>query len=75
MTFGKDSVNKRNYCTLPTNGSVGKQIFLIFYLFTHERHIYIEAETQAEGEGSCRDPDGELDPRTPGSCPEPKADA
>ena len=35
-----------------------------------------EAETQAEGEaGSCREPDVGLDPRTPGSRPEPKADA
>ena len=34
------------------------------------------AETQAEGEaGSCREPDVGLDPRTPGSRPEPKADA
>ena len=35
-----------------------------------------EAETQAEGEaGSRREPDAGLDPRTPGSCPGPKADA
>ena len=34
-----------------------------------------EAETQAEGEaGSCREPDVELNPRTPGSRPELKAD-
>ena len=31
-----------------------------------------EAETQAEGE-ACREPDGGLDPRTPGSHPRPKA--
>ena len=35
-----------------------------------------EAETQAEGEaGSPRGPDVRLDPGTPGSWPEPKADA
>ena len=35
-----------------------------------------EAETQAEGEaGSCRKPNVGLNPRTPGSRPEPKADA
>ena len=35
-----------------------------------------EAETQAEGEaGSHREPDAGLDSRTPGSRPEPKADA
>ena len=34
-----------------------------------------EAETQAEGEaGFCKEPDARLDPRTPGSRPEPKAD-
>ena len=35
-----------------------------------------EAETQAEGEQAlCKEPDVELDPKTPGSPPEPKADA
>ena len=35
-----------------------------------------EAETQAEGEAApCREPDAAFDPRTPGSRPEPKADA
>ena len=35
-----------------------------------------EAGTQAEGEaGSPQEPDAGLDPRTPGSHPEPKADA
>ena len=35
-----------------------------------------EAEAQAEGEaGSLRGPDAGLDPRTPGSFPDPKADA
>ena len=46
------------------------------YLFT--RDTQREAETQAEGEaGSLRggEPDVGLDPRTPGSPPELKADA
>ena len=35
-----------------------------------------EAQTQAEGEaGSMKEPNAEPDPRTPGSCPEPKAGA
>ena len=34
-----------------------------------------EAETYAEGEvAPCREPDVELDPKTPGSCPKLKAD-
>ena len=29
---------------------------------------------QREKQAPCREPDAGLDPRTPGSCPEPKAD-
>ena len=36
-----------------------------------ERQRYRQREKQAP----CREPDAGLDPRTPGSCPEPKADA
>ena len=40
------------------------------------RDTHREAETQAEGEvAPCGKPDVGLNPRTPGSCPEPKADA
>ena len=40
------------------------------------RDTQIEAETQAEGEaGSLGEPNVGPDPRTPGSHPEPKADA
>ena len=47
--------------------------FLRFYLFMRDT----QAETRAEGgeAGSLRGPDVGLDPRTPGSRPEPKADA
>ena len=36
-----------------------------------ERQIHRQREKQAP----CREPDMGLHPRTPGSCPEPKADA
>ena len=40
------------------------------------RDTQTEAEAQAEGEaGSMQGADAGLDPRTPGSCPMPKADA
>ena len=48
--------------------------FFSFNLFIHEKHI--ERQKQAEEEaGSLWEPDAGLDSRTPGSCPEPKADA
>ena len=50
--------------------------FLRFYLFIHERQR--ERERQRHGQrkkqAPCTEPDVGLDPRTPGSCPEPKAD-
>ena len=47
--------------------------FFNFYLFMRERER--EAETQEEGEAGSRrgEPDVGLNPRTPGSLPEPKA--
>ena len=39
------------------------------YVFIHERH------RQREKQAPCREPDVGLDPRTPGSHPEAKADA
>ena len=46
----------------------------IFYLFINERHTERAAETQAEGEAcSSREPDVELDPRSPGLGPGLKA--
>ena len=60
---------------------LGAQIFTIvrsscwvvpfIYLFMVER----ERERQREKQAPCREPDTRLDPGTPGSCPEPKADA
>ena len=52
-------------------------IFLkILFIYSLEAQREREAETQAEGEaGPCREPDAGLDPRTPGSRPEPQADA
>ena len=58
------------YCLVHTIHLI---FFQDFIFFTHERHR--EAETQAEGEaGSMQEPDAGLDPRTPGSRPEPRAD-
>ena len=47
-------------------------IFLIKILFIYETHRE-ERHRQREKQASCREPDAELDPRTPGSWPEPKA--
>ena len=54
--------------------------FFIFYilkiLYIYSWETQRGAETQAEGEaGPCREPDVGLDPRTPGSCPEQKANS
>ena len=47
------------------------------YLFIHERHKERGRDThrQREKQAPYREPDVGLDPRTPGSHPEPKADA
>ena len=44
--------------------------FLFFFIHEAQR----EAETQREMWAPCREPDAGLDPRTPESRPEPKAD-
>ena len=49
--------------------------FLRFYLFIHERERESQRHRQKEKQAPCREPDAGLDPGTPGSCPEPKADA
>ena len=51
-----------------------KSFFLRFYLFIHERHTERQRHRQREKQAPCREPDVGLNPRTPGSCPEPKAD-
>ena len=40
-----------------------------------ERERERQKHRQKEKQASCEGPDVGLDPRTPGSCPEPKADA
>ena len=40
-----------------------------------DTHTHTEAETQRQKQALSREPDVGLDPRTPGSRPEPKADA
>ena len=52
-----------------------KQFFLRFYLFIHERHRQRQRHRQREKQVPFGEPDAGLDPRTPGSRPEPKADA
>ena len=49
-------------------------IFLRFYLFFHERNRERQRHRQRKKQAPCRKPDVGLDPRTPGSCPEPKED-
>ena len=46
------------------------------YLFTHERQRERQRQRhrQRKKQAPCRKPGAGLDPRTPGSCPEPKAD-
>ena len=51
--------------------------FLRFYLFIHETHRERgrHRQRQREKQAPYREPDVGLDPRSPGSCPEPKAEA
>ena len=49
--------------------------FLRFYLFIHERHRERWRHRQREKQAPYGEPDVGLNPRTPGSWPEPKADA
>ena len=49
----------------------GSGVLLRFYLLVHERH----RERQRGKQAPCRGPDAGLDPGTPGSRPELKADA
>ena len=47
----------------------------LIYLFIPERHGERQRHKQREKQAPCREPDGGLDPGTPGSHPEPKAGA
>ena len=55
----------------------GEGNFILFrsYLFIHERHRERQRCRQTEKQAPCREADAGLDPRTLGSCPEPKAEA
>ena len=50
-------------------------LFLRFYLFIHERHRERQRHRQREKQAPCGEPDVGLNPRTPGSRPEPRANA
>ena len=49
--------------------------FLRVYLFIHERHRERQRHRQREKQEPYRKSNVGLDPGTPGSCPESKADA
>ena len=49
--------------------------FFNIYLFIHEKHREKQRHRQKEKQALCEEPNAELDPRTLGSHPEPKADA
>ena len=46
-----------------------------FFFFLRSYLSTRDTEREAETQAPCRDPDVGFDPRTLGSCPEPKADA
>ena len=50
-------------------------MLLRFYLFIHERERERQSHRQGKKQAPCGEPDTGLDPRTPGSRPELKADA
>ena len=49
-------------------------LFLCFFLFFKDFIYLFMRDTEREAEGEAGSPEG-LDPRTPGSQPDPKADA
>ena len=51
------------------------RFFFFKILFVHERHRERQRDRQREKQAPCGEPDGGLDPRTPGSRPELKAEA
>ena len=50
-------------------------VLLKILLFIHKRYTEIQRHRQREKQTFCREPDAGLDPWTPGSHPELKADA
>ena len=59
-------------------GLVIVYIFLFFkrfYLFMRDTHRDRQRHRQREKQAPCRGPNARLDPGTPGSLPEPKADS
>ena len=72
-TSGGKGISSRNYVALNLLYFISLKI-----LFIHDRHTERERERQRhrqrEKRAPCREPDVGIDPGTPGSCPEPKAD-
>ena len=56
---------------------ISQKYFVLFLkiLFIYSLETEREAETQAEKQAPRREPNEVFDPRMPGSCPEPKANA
>ena len=55
-----------------------KILFLVYFfkdLFIYDRHRERGRDRRREEQAPCREPDGVLDPGTPGSCSGPKAGA
>ena len=65
-----------NYINFLYDKEVKQALFIFKILFIyHGRHREGDRHRQREKQAPCREPDAGLDHRTPGSCPEPKADA
>ena len=72
------SVSPSSYWKMNTRENNENQncLFLRFiYLFIHKRERERQRHRQMEKQVLCRELTMEIDPRTPGSPPEPKADA
>ena len=50
-------------------------VFKILFIYSWETQRERERQRQREKHSPCREPNAGLNPRTLGSCPEPKADA
>ena len=70
--FALSSMKFINYNSF--NFAMSLFFFLRFYLFIQERHTERQRHRQRDKEAPCEEPNVGLDPRTPGSRPELKAD-
>ena len=73
LARGKKLINVKQFNTIITVLFISLFLKDLIYLFV--RHTERQRYRQREKQVPCRKPDPGLDPRTPRSCPEPKADA